>query len=77
MCTYLVTKLEENISGYLIFASVFEIGPIFSPYITMLTLPGSLVGKSPDLNAEPHNFFISHTYYLVVTHIPTSDNSSI
>ena len=48
-----------------------------SPYITILTLPGSLVGKSPDLNAEPHNFFISHTYYLVVTHIPISDNSSI
>ena len=44
-----------------------------SPYITILTLPGSLVGKSPDLNAEPHNFFISHTYYLVVTHIPISD----
>ena len=73
MCTYLVTKLEETISGYLIFAFVFEIRPIL---FNFLTLPGSLVGKSPDLNAEPHNF-ISHTYYLVVTHIPISDNSSI
>ena len=52
-----------------------------SPYITMLTLPSSLVGKSPDLNAEPHNFFYftyilsgsySHPYFRQCFYLGTS-----
>ena len=47
----------------------------------MLTLPGSLVGKSPDLNAEPHNFFYftyilsgsySHPYFRQFFYLGTS-----
>ena len=76
-----MSKLEENTSGFLIFAFVFEIRPILFPHTLLwgvqatpnqhlLTLPGSSVGKSPDLHAEvwefkPHSghkfFFYTHT----------------
>ena len=62
-----MTKLEENISGFLIFAFVFEIRPILFPHTLLwgvlatpnqhlLTLPSSPVGKSPELHAEVQQF---------------------
>ena len=62
-----MSKLEENISGFLIFAFVFEIRPILFPHTLLwgvqatpnqhlLTLPGSSVGKSPGLHTEVQQF---------------------
>ena len=68
-----MTKLEENISGFLIFTFVFEIRPILFPHTweagnNLLPLPSSPVGKSLDLHGEVqqfkphsgHNFFYIH-----------------
>ena len=66
-----MTKLEENISGFSIFAFVFEIWPILFPHTLLrgvlatpnqhlLTLPGSPVGKSSGLHAEVQ-LFKSHS----------------
>ena len=59
-----MSKLEENISGFLIFAFVFEIRPILFPHTLLwgvqatpnqhlLTLPSS---KSPGLHTEVQQF---------------------
>ena len=60
-------KLEENISGFLIFAFILEIRPILFPHTLLwgvlatpnqhlLTLPSSPVGKSSDLHAGVQQF---------------------
>ena len=75
-----MTKLEENISGFLIFAFVCEIQPILSSLWGVQATPiSSPEGKSPDVHAAvqtTQDTFFLHTYYPVATHIPFSDNFS-
>ena len=76
-----MTILEEDISGFLIFAFVFEIWPILFPHTlrgVQATPNQHLLGKSPDLHAEvqqfkPHSGHIhaflelAHTYTMSCT----------
>ena len=69
-----MTKLEENISGILIFA--FEIRLILIPHTLLwgvlrhlLTLPSSPVGKRPDLHAEAQQFkpHSGHKFFYILS----------
>ena len=75
-----MSKLEENISGFLIFAFVFEIRPILFPHTLLwgvqatpnqhlLTLPSSSVGKSPGLHTEVQQFNPTQDTSFFFTHI--------
>ena len=74
-------RLEENISGFLIFAFVFEIRPILFPHTLLwgvlatpnqhlLTLPSSPVGKSSDLHAGVQQFksHSGHKFFFFYIH---------
>ena len=84
-----MTKLEETISGFFIFAFVIEIRPFLfllwrvqaTPNQHLLTLPSSPVGRSPDLHAEVQQFK-SHSghkffFFFLHTHYPVATHIPI
>ena len=83
-----MTKLEENISGFLIFAFVLEIRPILFPHTLLwgvlatpnqhlLTLPSSPVGKSSDLHAGVQQFksHSGHKFFFLHIYSPVATHS--
>ena len=83
-------SLEENISGLLIFAFVFEIRPILFPHTLLwgvlatpnqhlLTLPSSPVGKSSNLHVGVQQFksHSGHKFFFLHTYYPVVTYSAI